>query len=279
MAFHILLILGLCLSTLGLEVELNSDINLLSQTKDLIKGTFKNPDSSINFVSTSNSLSVFDETSGALIISFFDFDTHFQVHFARNSFLFSNNGQVMNVVEVEKLNPAYSRHNNYLSLLKEKSNQQLMTDEANYISSLREFVASQYAHLLIDLSFKLAELGISGASHPSSLPIHMPAMLIFKARKDIVVNPAVLARVNSKHSAKVSLAQRGNCTLANVCKNPCFGLCGPDCTCWSFVCGDCNCWKGCQQHDCCCSCQGIFTACCLNVIQVKCVGYNNTCRW
>ena len=32
-------------------------------------------------------------------------------------------------------------------------------------------------------------------------------------------------------------------------QNQCFGMCGPGCSCWKWVCGDC-CWhKGCAAHD------------------------------
>lgn len=35
-------------------------------------------------------------------------------------------------------------------------------------------------------------------------------------------------------------------------KNNCFGMCGANCFCWSWVCGDC-CWhRGCYKHDTCC---------------------------
>jgi len=51
----------------------------------------------------------------------------------------------------------------------------------------------------------------------------------------------------------------GNCTCeienrSTTCGNPCFGLCGPNCDCWAFVCGDCDCHCFCYNHDNYCSC-------------------------
>ena len=31
--------------------------------------------------------------------------------------------------------------------------------------------------------------------------------------------------------------------------NECYGMCGPGCTCWSWVCGDCCYHYGCARHD------------------------------
>jgi hypothetical protein len=36
---------------------------------------------------------------------------------------------------------------------------------------------------------------------------------------------------------------------AHPCNNNCFGMCGPNCTCWRWVCGDCCMHKGCLVHD------------------------------
>lgn len=34
--------------------------------------------------------------------------------------------------------------------------------------------------------------------------------------------------------------------------NTCTGMCGPSCTCWTWVCGDCCWYSGCYKHDMCC---------------------------
>lgn len=41
----------------------------------------------------------------------------------------------------------------------------------------------------------------------------------------------------------------------------CFGMCGPKCWCWNWICEDCCLHKGCFQHDACC--QNFLTTYCL----------------
>lgn len=66
----------------------------------------------------------------------------------------------------------------------------------------------------------------------------------------------------------------GNCgSPYSRCGNSCYGMCGKDCSCWSWVCGDCECWKGCLTHDYYCSCGGLSEYCCVNVFWVKCDSY------
>jgi len=64
----------------------------------------------------------------------------------------------------------------------------------------------------------------------------------------------------------------GNCEITDKCGNSCFGMCGPGCTCWSWVCGDCSCWLGCYEHDTYCSCDCMLSFCCLDIFWVKCDG-------
>jgi len=62
----------------------------------------------------------------------------------------------------------------------------------------------------------------------------------------------------------------GNCTCeienrSKSCGNACFGLCGPNCDCWSWVCGDCVCHCFCFHHDYYCSCIDDLYYMCWNV--------------
>ena len=59
-----------------------------------------------------------------------------------------------------------------------------------------------------------------------------------------------------------------------VCDNDCYRGCGPDCSCWSWVCGGCGCYLGCEQHDYYCSCTwwGYAHYCCINVFSMYCDG-------
>lgn len=63
----------------------------------------------------------------------------------------------------------------------------------------------------------------------------------------------------------------GSCGSPSArCGNPCFGRCGPDCTCWSWICGNCECWDGCYEHDSYCSCKSIFDFWCVNIFWIRC---------
>ena len=65
----------------------------------------------------------------------------------------------------------------------------------------------------------------------------------------------------------------GNCGApTSQCGNDCFGTCGIDCACWSWICGDCGCWEGCRQHDHYCSCEGALDYCCIDVFWIQCDG-------
>ena len=46
--------------------------------------------------------------------------------------------------------------------------------------------------------------------------------------------------------------QRCSSLTSDPHNSTCTGMCGPSCTCWTWVCGDC-CWhSGCHEHDRCC---------------------------
>jgi len=143
-------------------------------------------------------------------------------------------------------------------------------------SLMQNFIDSREAEVLVYLSLMLASQGISGVTHPSILPIHMSALRIAKLRTDINIDPILIDHINSLHLG-ATLTGYG-CNLTNTCGNQCFGLCGLECSCWSWTCGSCACYLGCWQHDCCCSCLGMTSLCCINVISFSCNGYNNTCQ-
>ncbi len=44
-------------------------------------------------------------------------------------------------------------------------------------------------------------------------------------------------------------AADGYCQAYPNTGNDCYGMCGPDCSCWSWVCGDCCYHYGCAVHD------------------------------
>ena len=60
-------------------------------------------------------------------------------------------------------------------------------------------------------------------------------------------------RANNGHRWFKNGATTGECEKA---KRPigeeCFGMCGPHCWCWYWICGDCCIHRGCYEHDQCC---------------------------
>lgn len=50
---------------------------------------------------------------------------------------------------------------------------------------------------------------------------------------------------------------------SNPHDDECLGMCGPGCTCWSFVCGDCCYNKLCLEHDKCCRHRAFSLSCLL----------------
>lgn len=84
------------------------------------------------------------------------------------------------------------------------------------------------------MSRTLGELGYTGAAYPSSLALHKIARQSADAL-DIQVPPLVTTESNDRCSRPTA--------------NECYGMCGPGCTCWSWVCGDCCYHNGCAHHD------------------------------
>jgi len=165
------------------------------------------------------------------------------------------------------------------------------------------FQAYSSSDLLTDtylISLKLAQFGLTGKSAPVVKGFYSIAQTLAKheakssgvkrytqAMKDLVaeINSRILEENRKPVKAQSSTLDAKliagpcdrysgcTCELNNTCGNQCFGLCGPDCFCWAFVCGDCNCHCFCLHHDYYCSCQGMtndncwsiwewFDACC-----------------
>lgn len=87
------------------------------------------------------------------------------------------------------------------------------------------------------LSRALGARGITGADVPASLVLHKAA------RQSADALGIQVPQLETKQS------------LTSYCQaypnwgNGCYGMCGPGCTCWSWVCGDCCYHNGCAVHD------------------------------
>jgi hypothetical protein len=90
------------------------------------------------------------------------------------------------------------------------------------------------------LSRALGEAGFNGGDYPVTLPLHRMGM---QAAVDLQIDPSV--------ESMPRVPPAGMCTDLRPDPNgdECFGLCGPGCSCWEWVCGDCCCHAGCATHD------------------------------
>ncbi|HTQ44103.1 MAG TPA: hypothetical protein VMI75_15195 [Polyangiaceae bacterium] len=87
------------------------------------------------------------------------------------------------------------------------------------------------------LSRALGVRGLTGSDYPAVLALHKTAQ---QAAQSLSVNVAKLDTPQSLN---------GYCQAYPNQSNDCYGMCGPDCSCWSWVCGDCCYHYGCAVHD------------------------------
>ncbi len=87
------------------------------------------------------------------------------------------------------------------------------------------------------LSRALGEMGYTGSEYPAVLPLHKMAR---QSADALGIDVQPLASADSENSYCTAYPNRGN---------NCYGMCGPGCSCWSWVCGDCCYHYGCARHD------------------------------
>lgn len=86
------------------------------------------------------------------------------------------------------------------------------------------------------LSRTLGGMGYTGADFPASLALHKIAR---QSADALGIELPPLAEANAE--------EVGYCSRPTA--NECYGMCGPGCSCWSWVCGDCCYHGGCAKHD------------------------------
>ena len=102
---------------------------------------------------------------------------------------------------------------------------------------LDEMLAVPELKLLPTLSRTLGEMGYTGNTYQASLPLHKIARQSADAL-GIDVQPI-----------KTPESENSLCTAYPNQGDSCYGMCGPGCSCWSWVCGDCCYHYGCARHD------------------------------
>ena len=101
---------------------------------------------------------------------------------------------------------------------------------------LDEMLQMPEASALPTLSRALGVRGLTGNSFPASLVLHK------MARQSADALGITVAQLNVS-------AQSSYCTAYPNSWDSCYGMCGPGCSCWSWVCGDCCYHYGCAVHD------------------------------
>jgi hypothetical protein len=100
---------------------------------------------------------------------------------------------------------------------------------------LDEMVNMPEIRALPYLSRALGVRGYTGNEYPASLPLHKMAR---QSADALGIELQPLQTPESENSF---------CTRPTA--DNCYGMCGPGCTCWSWVCGDCCYHYGCARHD------------------------------
>jgi hypothetical protein len=170
---------------------------------------------------------------------------------------------------------------------------------------MESFLTSKLSEYFVGLTFKLGAMGKSGASseaygilhahaqwivsvaiHDENIEVHWDLGTSFDSsgerRRLGIHETSVVAQINSLYIGDSTMEnidedlppfmvpehrKLGSCGAPRPrCGNDCFGMCGPDCTCWAWACGDCQCYDGCRLHDYYCSCVSFWSFPCLFAI-------------
>ena len=119
-------------------------------------------------------------------------------------------------------------------------------------ASIDELVNHRAVRLIEPAARALGEdLGVIGKDTPAAMPFYAVAMKIAEAYSR---NQRAKAQWDPYHRVTAQ-GTYPNCNLKTCppCQeDECIGLCGKDCSCWSWVCGDCCLHQGCADHDICC---------------------------
>jgi hypothetical protein len=102
---------------------------------------------------------------------------------------------------------------------------------------LDEMLTIPEAASLPSLSRELGVAGVTGSEYPASLALHKIAR---QSADALAIDVQPLAAPSAEESFCTAYPNQGN---------NCYGMCGPGCSCWSWVCGDCCYHSGCAKHD------------------------------
>ena len=132
-------------------------------------------------------------------------------------------------------------------------------------TAVDELLARPEVLLIKDAAFAIGNTGLTGIDNPAAMAFYATAL---RFAKSAVVEGEDVASGEGEEDGEVrgllskKRGRRGSWWSGpGWCRNSrsycyncpdgpnCLGLCGPECTCWWFVCADC-CWNwGCNWHD------------------------------
>ena len=140
-------------------------------------------------------------------------------------------------------------------------------DTMPFDDAMKELFQMEEVYLLDDAAHAIGAKGLTGINTPAVMPFFIFALKITQTLysesqlyNDTVVEIAEEPVVRQKRGwgwVKKKVTQtvkqlRPSCYKYLRSWPLCTGLCGPFCTCWSFICGNCCFNQGCYDHDICC---------------------------
>ena len=159
-----------------------------------------------------------------------------------------------------------------------------MVDSTNVNETLHYAIESLVMRpesvLIIEAAKALGGLGIKGTDYPATLPFYMLALRLANGRDRVEgdrntepMQPRLKRSSTCTLNGNRYTCRDGKCPFPKY-TNQCFGMCGYNCNCWSFLCGDCCVHNGCLEHDQCCADNGFFSSKCLiPFFGFSCSGY------
>ena len=144
-------------------------------------------------------------------------------------------------------------------------------------SVLYNLAMSYEAILIIEAAQALGDLGVMGSEYPSVMCFYQLALRLANTREigtdegDIYAPDTKGYWPQKRQTTEKCPNPRGTTCRSGRCpyrrySNDCFGMCGRQCSCWSFVCGDCCVHRYCETHDECCAQRGFLTFTCFSVV-------------
>lgn len=214
------------------------------------------------------------ETAGRIIVLYQELGTDmFYYKIIDQDFL----GRGSSLFYIPKAIPKVS-HNLYefltMGRTSEETQVELQALKIHYHEAIRELRQEPEIQLLERLSQALAE---NVTQSEMLKPFHALCYNLLKT-SDVQTPHELRARrdLGNKISGHHSKRQK-RCDLAlDPKQNNCTGMCGPNCSCWSWVCGDCCFHQGCHEHDVCCEKYGSWSAYCALPLGFSCESYR-TC--